>query len=98
MCHVTRYDRQNLEFEVEEILTPELQRPPMSYIVKLSGGVIVTTFKRLGYLVSISSLFICNVIYNWPHLLLASTTSTTFKRPTRSNFIWSKMKIIGLLM
>jgi len=36
MCIVQCYDRQNSEFEVQEIPTPQLRRRPMSYKVKLN--------------------------------------------------------------
>jgi len=36
MCIMQRYDRQNSEFEVQEIPTPQLRRQPMSYKVKLN--------------------------------------------------------------
>jgi len=36
MYIVHRYDRQNSEFEVQEIPTPQLCRRPMSYKVKLN--------------------------------------------------------------
>jgi len=34
MCHVERYNRKNVKFNVQEILTPQLRHRPMSYIVK----------------------------------------------------------------
>ena len=36
MCHVQSYNRQNSEFDVQELSTAQLRRLPMSYTVRLN--------------------------------------------------------------
>jgi len=84
MCIVQRYDRQNLEFNVQEIPTPQLHRRPMSYKVKLNEWwcdcrEFQTPKLPFPYVIVVSPVYSLN---NIPRLM-------------KYNFIQFRTKIIG---
>jgi len=87
MYHVQRYDRQNSEFDVKEMATPQRHRP-MSFIVKLNEWWCDCGEFQALRLPCAHVMVVCSYSHlDFTMFFALSTPSITFSRPMRYNSI-----------